>query len=175
MKKIFVGNLSFTAREDMLRSLFEKYGLVERVNVVTHRESGRPRGFGFVAMANDAEAVYSRFLIGDGKPVQERPLPAGPIQGNLAIHAGPRRRASIWDSDCRCRQSVRSGHPVLRRRREGWGIRAFWVGGEQKRGAPGFSASRDDGRSRLKGSCRRGRCRPGSCLDTSGPGSSLYR
>jgi RNA recognition motif-containing protein len=57
MKKIFVGNLSFTATEDMLRSLFEKYGPVERVKVVTHRESGRPRGFGFVAMTNDAEAV----------------------------------------------------------------------------------------------------------------------
>ncbi len=57
MKKIFVGNLSFTATEDMLRSLFEEYGPVERVNIVTHGESGRPRGFGFVAMTNDAEAV----------------------------------------------------------------------------------------------------------------------
>ena len=57
MKNIFVGNLSFTSTEDMLRSLFKKYGPVERVNIVTHRESGRPRGFGFVAMTNDAEAV----------------------------------------------------------------------------------------------------------------------
>jgi RNA recognition motif-containing protein len=57
MKNIFVGNLSFTSTEDILRSLFEKYGPVERVNIVTHRESGRPRGFGFVAMTSDAEAV----------------------------------------------------------------------------------------------------------------------
>lgn len=57
MKNIFVGNLSLTSTEDMLRSLFENYGPVERVNIVTHRESGRPRGFGFVAMTNDVEAV----------------------------------------------------------------------------------------------------------------------
>ena len=59
MKNIFVGNLSLTSTEDMLRSLFENYGPVERVNIVTHRESGRPRGFGFVAMTNDAEAVIA--------------------------------------------------------------------------------------------------------------------
>jgi cold-inducible RNA-binding protein len=57
MKKIFVGNLSFSATEAMLRSLFEKYGTLERVNVVTDRETGQPRGFGFVDMTNDAEAL----------------------------------------------------------------------------------------------------------------------
>ncbi len=57
MKSIFVGNLSFSATEDMLRSLFEKHGTVERVNIVTDRESGQLRGFGFVEMTNDAEAL----------------------------------------------------------------------------------------------------------------------
>jgi cold-inducible RNA-binding protein len=57
MKSIFVGNLSFTATEAILRSLFEKHGTVERVNIVTDRESGQPRGFGFVEMTNDAEAL----------------------------------------------------------------------------------------------------------------------
>ena len=57
MKKIYVGNLSFSATEDMVRSLFEKYGAVERVNIVTDRDTGQARGFGFVEMSNDAEAL----------------------------------------------------------------------------------------------------------------------
>jgi len=56
MKNIFVGNLSFGATEQDLRSLFEAYGAVERVNLVTDRDSGQPRGFAFVEMTNDAEA-----------------------------------------------------------------------------------------------------------------------
>ena len=56
MKNIFVGNLSFGATEDAVRSLFEAYGTVERVSIVTDRDSGQPRGFGFVEMTNDAEA-----------------------------------------------------------------------------------------------------------------------
>ncbi len=56
MKNIFVGNLSFGATEDAVRSMFEAYGTVDRVNVVTDRETGRARGFGFVEMSNDGEA-----------------------------------------------------------------------------------------------------------------------
>lgn len=56
MKNIFVGNLSFGATEQAVRSLFEAYGTVERVNIVTDRDSGQPRGFGFVEMSDDAEA-----------------------------------------------------------------------------------------------------------------------
>lgn len=57
MKNIFVGNLSFGATEDSVRSLFEAYGTVDRVNIVTDRDSGQPRGFGFVEMSNDAEGM----------------------------------------------------------------------------------------------------------------------
>src|ERR1044071_949095 len=56
MKNIFVGNLSFDATEGAVRSLFEAYGTVDRVNVVTDRETGRARGFGFVEMSSNAEA-----------------------------------------------------------------------------------------------------------------------
>ncbi len=56
MKNIFVGNLSFGATEDSIRSLFEAHGTVERVSIVTDRDSGQPRGFGFVEMTNDDEA-----------------------------------------------------------------------------------------------------------------------
>lgn len=56
MKKIFVGNLSFGATEDSVRSMFEAYGAVDRVSIVTDRDSGQPRGFGFVEMASNSEA-----------------------------------------------------------------------------------------------------------------------
>ncbi len=52
MKKIFVGNLDFGVTEDSLRSLFEPYGGVERVHLVTDRDTGRSRGFAFVEMAD---------------------------------------------------------------------------------------------------------------------------
>jgi RNA recognition motif-containing protein len=56
VKNIFVGNLSFGATEDAVRSMFEAYGTVDRVSVVTDRETGRARGFGFVEMSSDDEA-----------------------------------------------------------------------------------------------------------------------
>lgn len=58
MKSIYVGNLPFTATEDEVRDLFEAYGEVESVRLMTDRETGRPRGFGFVKMgADDAQAA----------------------------------------------------------------------------------------------------------------------
>lgn len=56
MKNIFVGNLDFAATEASIRTLFENYGKVERVSVVTDRDTGRPRGFAFVEMTDSAEA-----------------------------------------------------------------------------------------------------------------------
>ena len=54
MKNIFVGNLNFTTTEQTLRSVFEAHGAVQRVSVMTDRDTGRSRGFAFVEMA-DAE------------------------------------------------------------------------------------------------------------------------
>ncbi|HUA87315.1 MAG TPA: RNA-binding protein [Bryobacteraceae bacterium] len=56
MKNIFVGNLSFAATEDSLRSAFEAYGTVDRVNLITDRDTGQARGFAFVEMSNSTEA-----------------------------------------------------------------------------------------------------------------------
>jgi len=56
MKNIFVGNLSFGATEGAVRSLFEAYGSVERVSIITDRDTGQAKGFGFVEMSNNAEA-----------------------------------------------------------------------------------------------------------------------
>ena len=54
--EIFVGNLSYASTEDDLRQLFAAFGTVERVNIITDRETGRSRGFGFVGMPNEDEA-----------------------------------------------------------------------------------------------------------------------
>src|SRR5450432_2336153 len=56
MKNIFVGNLDFAATESSIRTLFESYGNVDRVNLVTDRDTGRSRGFAFVEMTDAAEA-----------------------------------------------------------------------------------------------------------------------
>jgi cold-inducible RNA-binding protein len=56
MKNIFVGNLSFGATEGAVRTMFEAYGSVERVSIITDRDTGQAKGFGFVEMSANAEA-----------------------------------------------------------------------------------------------------------------------
>ena len=56
MKNIFVGNLDFGATEDSIRGLFEPHGSVERVSLMTDRDTGRSRGFAFVEMTDAEEA-----------------------------------------------------------------------------------------------------------------------
>lgn len=56
MKNIFVGNLDFAATDSSVRGMFEQYGSVDRVNLVTDRDTGRSRGFAFVEMSNPDEA-----------------------------------------------------------------------------------------------------------------------
>jgi cold-inducible RNA-binding protein len=55
VKNIFVGNLSFNTNEDELRQLFEAHGQVDRVSIMTDRDTGRSRGFGFVEMASNED------------------------------------------------------------------------------------------------------------------------
>jgi cold-inducible RNA-binding protein len=61
MTNIFVGNLSFQTTSEDLNAAFSQYGPVERVNIVTDRDSGQPRGFAFVEMTQrrDAEAAIA--------------------------------------------------------------------------------------------------------------------
>ena len=56
MKNIFIGNLDFKATEETIRSLFEPHGNVERVSLMTDRDTGRSRGFAFVEMTDPEEA-----------------------------------------------------------------------------------------------------------------------
>jgi RNA recognition motif-containing protein len=50
--KLYVGNLPFTATEDSVRALFAPHGTVEKISLISDRDTGRPRGFGFVEMSN---------------------------------------------------------------------------------------------------------------------------
>ena len=73
MKKIYVGNFAFSLGEPDLRSMFEPYGKVETVTVVTDRDTGRSRGFGFVEMAEDSEAASAIAAL-NGRDSGGRPL-----------------------------------------------------------------------------------------------------
>ena len=55
-KKLYVGNLSYRTYEDGLRTLFQNYGQVDSVRIITDRDSGQSKGFGFVEMGTDEEA-----------------------------------------------------------------------------------------------------------------------
>jgi RNA recognition motif-containing protein len=69
-KKLYVGNLPFSATEAELREVFEQHGTVESVNVITDRETGRPRGFAFIELeASGADAAREAL---DGKDLGGR-------------------------------------------------------------------------------------------------------
>jgi len=63
--KLYVGNMSFSTTEDSLEALFSNYGEVQEVAVVTDRETGRPRGFGFVTMDDDGAKAAIEALNGN--------------------------------------------------------------------------------------------------------------
>lgn len=63
-KKLYVGNLPFSATEDEVRELFEQHGAVHSIALVMDRETGRPRGFGFVEMDPEAADAASEALDG---------------------------------------------------------------------------------------------------------------
>ena len=72
MTKIYVGNLPFSADESQVRQLFEQHGTVESVALINDRETGRPRGFGFVEMPRaDAQRAIQSL---NGKEMGGRPL-----------------------------------------------------------------------------------------------------
>ena len=104
MTNIFVGNLSFQTTQDELFAAFSNYGNVERVNIITDRDSGQPRGFAFVEMTErrDAENAISVLngyeLNGRALNVNEaRPKPQGGGGGSRGGgYGGNRGRGSRW-------------------------------------------------------------------------------
>jgi len=73
MMKLYVGNLSYNTGENDLREMFAAYGAVESVAVITDRDTGRSKGFGFVEFANDAEGQAAIAGL-NGKEVSGRAL-----------------------------------------------------------------------------------------------------
>jgi cold-inducible RNA-binding protein len=100
MTNIFVGNLSYQTRQDELEAAFAAYGAVERVSIVTDRDTGQPRGFGFIEMTNRNEAsnaiaglngaeLNGRAInVNEAKPREQR------TGGNGGY--GPQRREPRW-------------------------------------------------------------------------------
>jgi RNA recognition motif-containing protein len=100
VKNIFVGNLDFNTGEDELRKLFETYGQVDRISIMTDRDTGRSRGFGFVEMTNAEEGekaiaglngsqVGGRTLnVNEARPKVERGGGSGRDRGGRGGHGG---------------------------------------------------------------------------------------
>ena len=103
MTNIFVGNLSFQTTQEELHAAFSNYGNVERVNIVTDRDSGQPRGFAFVEMTDRAaaEAAIAKLngtdLNGRTMNVNEaRPKPQGGAGNRGGGGGGRGRGGSRW-------------------------------------------------------------------------------
>ena len=78
MTKLFVGNLSFDTTEDSLRALFTQHGTVESVKIISDRDTGRPRGFGFIEMSNSDASRAMQAL--NGKDFEGRSLKVNEAQ-----------------------------------------------------------------------------------------------
>ncbi len=105
MKKLFVGNLSFDTREGELRSIFEPYGEITSIQVMTDRDTGRPRGFAFVELADDGEAAKAITELNgmelDGRPLNvndahPKPERSGPRGGGGRDRGGYQPRGPRW-------------------------------------------------------------------------------
>ena len=88
MTKIYVGNLPFAATEEAVRALFAAHGVVEKLSLVMDRDSGQPKGFGFVEMPNSDAARAMQAL--NGVDFQGRALRVNEAQSRSAAGA-PRR------------------------------------------------------------------------------------
>jgi len=94
MTKLYVGNLPFTATEEGVRELFATHGTVDKVSLINDRDTGRPRGFGFVEMSN-ADASRAMQAL-NGKDFEGRSLKVNEAQdrersGGGGGNRGPRR------------------------------------------------------------------------------------
>jgi RNA recognition motif-containing protein len=78
MTKLYVGNLPFTATEESVRTLFAPHGTVEKVSLITDRDSGQPRGFGFVEMSSADASRAMQSL--NGQDFGGRPLKVNEAQ-----------------------------------------------------------------------------------------------
>ena len=103
MTNIYVGNLSYDATEEDLREAFSQHGAVSEVNIITDRQTGRPRGFAFVEMPDGAEAATAieqlnlaeiagrAITVNEARPKTDRPRRGGGGGGGGGGGRGRRR------------------------------------------------------------------------------------
>jgi RNA recognition motif-containing protein len=91
VKKIYVGNLPFSATEEEVKGLFEEYGSIESINLIMDRDTGRFRGFGFVEMSEEDAANAIKSL--DGQDFAGRPLKVNEARDR---ESQPRSRPRQW-------------------------------------------------------------------------------
>ncbi len=99
-KKLFVGNLPWSATNDDLQQLFSAHGAVTSATIITDKMSGRSRGFGFVEMENDAEAEAAiaalnnsdmdgrKIMVNEARPMTDRPQRSGGFGGGRGGYGG---------------------------------------------------------------------------------------
>jgi len=95
MTKLYVGNLPFTATEESVRNLFAPHGTVEKISLITDRDSGQPRGFGFVEMSSaDASRAMQALNGADfgGRPLKINEAQDKPRGGGGGGGGGGRSR-----------------------------------------------------------------------------------
>ncbi len=88
--KLYVGNLSYNTTEEDLRTLFSSYGAISSLNIINDRDTGRPKGFGFVEMGSEQEARAAINGL-NGREVDGRQ-----IKVNEANDRPPRNTGSRW-------------------------------------------------------------------------------
>lgn len=96
---LYVGNLPWNTTEDELKEYFSPHGLVQKVRIITDRETGRSRGFGFVEFADAASA--EKALVEDGQDFGGRALRVSPAQRQGGNGGGQSRRPSNGPSQNR--------------------------------------------------------------------------
>jgi len=112
MKSLFVRNMSFQTTEADLTALFQPFGQIGRIHIVTDRETGRARGFAFVEMPNDAEAAKAiaaldgkelggrNLKVNEARPKADRPRDGGGNRGGGG-HGHGRGRGGFSNEDYR--------------------------------------------------------------------------
>lgn len=90
MTKLYVGNLPFTVTEEHIRTLFASHGTIEKISLISDRDTGRPRGFAFVEMANADAARAMQAL--NGTDFGGRALKINEAQERVRPSGGGQRR-----------------------------------------------------------------------------------
>jgi len=106
--KVYIGNMSYETTEDTVRSAFETYGEINSINLISDRDTGRPKGFGFVEMSNDEEAkaaiaglngteIDGRTVnVNEARPPQQGNRGGGGGRGGYRSGGGGGNRGRSW-------------------------------------------------------------------------------